>query len=261
LFEKTLIVPWNDLAALEKVLLRHGGDIAALIMEPVSHNIGCALPEIGYLEGVRELTKKYDVILIFDEIITGFRCCPGGAQEFFNIEPDLTTFGKAIANGFPLAVVGGKTEVMDSVAPSSVGGYISYGGTFNGHAISLAAAFATLTKLETGTIQSDFEKYTEYLEKGFSDVSERTGIPARFQGFGGQFQIYFQQDKVTDYQSASSTNKDQYAKFQQTMIQGGILWSNGPYFHHGITAAHSEEDIQKILDVGEHALKKLAGGK
>ena len=258
LFEKTFVIPWNDLPALEKILSRHGSEIAAVIMEPVNHNIGCALPEPGYLEGVRELTKKHDVVLILDEIITGFRCSPGGAQGFFKVEPDLTTFGKAIANGFPLAVVCGKDEIMDSVAPSALGGYISYGGTFNGHVVCLAATLATLTKLQTGEIQKKFAKYTDQLEKGFREISERRGIPARFQGFGGQFGVYFLKDKVIDYRSAFPTNKDQYAKFQQAMLQGGILWSNGPYFHHGITAAHSEKDIQKILDVAEQAFKKLA---
>lgn len=257
LFEKTFVVPWNDLYALEKVLSRHGNEIAVVIMEPVSHNIGCALPESGYLEGVRELTKKHEVVLIFDEIITGFRCSAGGAQEFFKVEPDLTIFGKAIANGFPMAVVGGKKAIMDSVAPSALGGYISYGGTFNGHVVCLAAALPTLIKLETGEIQRNFSKYTDQLEKGFREISERVGIPARFQGFGGQFQVYFLREKVIDYRSAFPTNKDQYAKFQQNMLQGEILWSSSPYFHHGITAAHSEKEIQRILDVAEHAFKKL----
>lgn len=226
-------------------------------MEPVNHNIGCALPEPGYLEGVRELTKKHDVVLILDEIITGFRCSPGGAQGFFKVEPDLTTFGKAVANGFPMAVVCGKKEIMESVAPSALGGSISYAGTFNGHVVCLAAAEATLTKLETGKIQESFTKYTNQLEKGFREISERRGIPARFQGFGGLFQVYFLKDKVVDYRSAFPTNKDQYAKFQQTMLQGGILWSTGPYFHHGITAAHSGKDIQKILDVADQSFKTL----
>jgi glutamate-1-semialdehyde 2,1-aminomutase len=146
---------------------------------------------------------------------------------------------------------------MGSVAPSALGGYISYGGTFNGHAVCLAAALATLTKLQTGEIQKRIAKLTDQLEKGFHEISERSGVPARFQGFGGQFGVYFLKDKVIDYRSAFPTKKDQYAKFQQTMLEGGILWSTSPYFHHGITAAHSERDIHKILEIAEQAFKKL----
>ena len=258
LFDKTYVIPWNDLPALERILARHGHEIGAVIMEPVNHNIGCALPEPGYLEGVRDLTMKHEVLLILDEIITGFRCSPGGAQSHFNVEPDLTTLGKAIANGYPMAAVCGKKEIMESVAPSPLGGTISYGGTFNGHVVCLAAALATLTKLATGEIQELFSRYTNQLEKGVLEISENTGIPGRLQGMGGQFQVYFLEEKVIDYRTAFPTNKDRYAKFQQTMLEGGILWSNSPYSHHGITAAHSNEDIQRILDVADQAFKKLS---
>jgi len=258
LLDKTLVIPWNDLAALERILVRHGGEIAAVIMEPVNHNIGCALPEPGYLDGVRELTRRHDVLLIFDEIITGFRCSPGGAQTFFGVEPDLTTFGKGVANGFPIAVVCGKKEIMECVSPTTLGGYISFAGTFNGHAICLAAAEATLAKLETGKIQESFAENTKRLEKGIRESAEKRGVAARLQGFGGQFQVYFVREKVIDYRSAFPTNKDMYAKFQRAMFEGGILWSTGPYFHHGITAAHSAEDIGRMLDVADHALNALA---
>lgn len=258
LYDKTFIIPWNDIPALEKILQRHGDEISAFIMEPVNHNIGCALPEPGYLEEVRELTKKHEVILIFDEIITGARCLPGGAQAFYNVEPDLTTLGKGIANGFPVSAVCGKSEIMETVSPPSAGGSISYGGTFNGQIVCLAATLATITKLETGNIQEKFNNYTKILEKGFHEISEQCGVPARFQGFGGQFQIYFLKDKVIDYRSAFATNKDQYGKFQRAMLMGGILWSKSPYFHHGITSSHSEEDIQNILDVASNAFKKLS---
>lgn len=255
LLEKTLVIPWNDLESVERIIKQYKNEIAAVIIEPVNHNIGCALPQKGYLEGVRRLTRENDILLIFDEIITGFRAAPGGAQEFYGVTPDLTTYSKAIANGFTLSAVVGKKDIMEILTPSLH--RVSYAGTFNGHQISLAAASVTLDKLKTGKIQKHLNGLTEKLIKGFDDIANKMGIKARLQGFGGQFQVYFTDSEVFDYRTAYNTNREAYKEFRNTMIEGNINWSPNCFAHHGITASHNDKDIQKILTVSEKALKKI----
>lgn len=255
LFEKTLVVPWNELETMERLIGQYKNEIAAVIIEPVNHNIGCALPRKGYLEGMRRLTRENGVLLIFDEVITGFRATPGGAQEFYGVTPDLTTYSKAIANGFTLSAVVGKKDIMEILTPSLHG--VFYGGTFNGHQISLAAASVTLDKLKTGEIQEHLNKLTKRLIKGFNDIANKIGIKARLQGFGGQFQVYFTNSEVLDYRTAYTTNREMYKEFRNTMIEENILWSPNCFAHHGITASHNDKDIQKILTISEKALKKI----
>lgn len=255
LLEKTLVIPWNDLESVDRIIKQYKNEIAAVIIEPVNHNIGCALPRKGYLEGVRRLTRENDILLIFDEVITGFRATPGGAQEFYGVTPDLTTYSKAIANGFTLSAVVGKKDIMEITDPSHK--RVSFGGTFNGHQISLAAALVTLDKLKTGKIQVHLNRLTEWLIKDFNSIADNFGIKAKLQGFGGQFQVYFTDFEVTDYRTAYTTNRERYQEFRNGMIEGNILWSPDCFYHHGITASHSNKDIQKILTVAEKVLKGM----
>ncbi len=256
LSRKTLVVPWNDLENMETLINDYKDEIAAVIMEPVNHNIGCALPKKGYLEGVRELTERNNILLIFDEIITGFRVSPGGAQKFYQVTPDLATFGKAIANGFPLSAVAGKRKVMEVISPSL--NKVSFGGTYNGHQLVIAAASATLEKLKTGEVQRHLNRLTEKLVNGFNSIATETGVAARMQGIGGKFQVYFTSQEVVDWRTASGVDQQRYKRFRDSLLQKGILWSYSCFSHPSVTAAYCDEDVNRILEASREILKGLA---
>jgi glutamate-1-semialdehyde 2,1-aminomutase len=240
---------------MKEVVDRYKNEIAAVIIEPVNHNIGCAVPKKGYLEGVRELTEKENIVLIFDEVITGFRAAPGGAQEYFKVTPDLSTFGKAVANGFPISVVAGKKKVMQVVNPSS--GKVSFGGTYNGGQMVVAAASAALEKLKTGQVQKYLHRITEKLSKGFEEIGKRSKVSVRMQGFAGKFCVYFTPHEVVDWRTAAQTDVKIFTKFRSHMMKRGIFWIHLPNSHCGLTAAHSDQDIDKILDAAKEALEKV----
>jgi glutamate-1-semialdehyde 2,1-aminomutase len=252
----TLAVPWNDLTAMEDVLRSHGHDIAAILLEPVDHNIGCALPRPGYLQGVRRLSQENGVVLIFDEVITGFRAAPGGAQQHFEVTPDLATFAKAVANGYPLSVVAGQAKIMDVVAPERH--QVSYGGTYNGSQVALAAAAATLDKLKTGEVQRHLRTLTESLVSTFNEDAKRLHVNVRLQGFGGKFQVYFTSDEVVDWRSASRVDQAMYREFQAHMVRNGVLWVTSPFSHNALTWAHTAEEVDTILALGREFLARRA---
>jgi len=256
MMEKTLVVPWNDLDKMKEVVNQYKNEIAAVIIEPVNHNIGCAVPKKGYLEGVRELTEKSNIVLIFDEVITGFRAAPGGAQEYFKVTPDLSTFGKAVANGFPISLVAGKKKVMEIINPS--GGKVSFGGTYNGSQTVVAAASATLEKLKTGEIQKYLHRITEKLVKGFDEIAKQSKIKVRMQGFAGKFQTYFIPHEVVDWRTAADADSQMYMKFRSHMMEQGIFWTHLPFSHGGLTAAHTDQDIDRILAASSEAMGKIA---
>ncbi|NIA10845.1 MAG: aminotransferase class III-fold pyridoxal phosphate-dependent enzyme [Nitrospiraceae bacterium] len=255
--DTVLVVPFNNLNALEQTLDKHKGEIAAMIMEPVIFNSGCILPQSGYLEEVRRLTKKYGVVLIFDEIITGFRLAPGGAQERFGVVPDISTFAKAIANGYPLSAVVGRRDMMELTRP---GGTVLYGGTYNGQHAALAAASACLTKLKDGSVQKHLQALTDRLSEVFNEHAKVRNISARLEQCGGQFQVYFTDHDITDYRTAAEADRRRFEVFHRAVSNEGI-WMKGSYlFHHGVTYAHSEEDLEKIIaafDKGLDAVKEI----
>jgi len=252
LLRSTLVVPWNNLEKMEEVIHAHKDDIAAVIIEPINYNVGCALPKRGYLEGVRELTEKNKILLIFDEIISGFRVAPGGAQEFYHITPDLATFGKAMANGFPLSALAGKRKIIEFTDPSLR--KVFFGGTYNANQVAMAAASVCLEKLKTGEVQKYLARLTEKLVRGFKAIAARREINARLQGFGGKFQVYFTSQEVEDLRSASTSDQGMYTEFHKGMQAEGIFWGHTPFSHNGITAAHTEEDIEKILKSSDETL-------
>ncbi len=252
----TLVSRWNDIDFLENLIVQNKDEIAAVIMEPVNHNIGCALPEEGYLQKVRELTTKHNILLIFDEVITGFRVSPGGAQEYFGVTPDLATFGKAIANGFPLSALGGKKEVMEVISPTQ--NNVGFGGTYNSNQLVMAAGLATLEKLQTGVVQTKLNRMTNNLVTGFNQRADAAKVDARMQGFSGKFQVYFTDKKVVDLRTARTTNEEIYKRFQESLFQKGILWSTSNFSHPSVTAAFSDEDIERFLQASEDFLVTLS---
>ncbi len=256
LIQSTLVVPWNNLEMMEQVIHKYKDEIAAVIIEPVNYNVGCALPKKGYLEGVRELTEKNKIPLIFDEIISGFRVAPGGAQEFYNVTPDLATFGKAIANGFPLSALAGKRNIMKLTDPSQR--KVFFGGTYNANQVAMAAASVTLEKLKTGEVQKHLARLTEKLVGGFKAIAARREVKARLQGFAGKFQVYFTSQEVEDWRTAFTTDQGMYREFHKGLLAEGIFWAHIPFSHNGITAAHTEEDVEKILKGSDESLGRMA---
>ena len=254
----TVVVPYNDLNAAEIALKRYQDEAAAFIMEPVLFNSGAVLPEEGYLEGIRELTEKYDVLLIFDEVITGFRLAPGGAQEYYGVIPDLSTFAKAIANGYPLSAVVGRKDIMEVASPE--GGRVLYPGSYNANHISAVAGLATLKELESGSVQLHLHKYIDELKECFSELAEKYAVEARLQGIGGKFQIYFTDRKVVDYRGVYRSDEKRFVEFFTELLRNGIYCKPSITMHHGVCAAHDDDDMDIIIAAFEKGLKKIKKG-
>jgi glutamate-1-semialdehyde 2,1-aminomutase len=249
--KNTLQVPYNDLASLEKILKRFPGQIAALIIEPVLGNIGPVLPKDGYLRGVRALTEENDVLLIFDEVITGFRLSLGGAQEYYGIKPDLTTLGKIIGGGFPVGVFGGKRDLMEQVAPS---GGVYQAGTFNGSPVSLAAGSATLDILEKEKILEKLNASGDEMSKALSEIVSDLNLGYSVTGIASMFKVFFG-SLPRDYESALRCDKSGYLSFFRRMLASGIFLTPSQFETDFISAAHSKDDIEETLEAYKSNLK------
>jgi glutamate-1-semialdehyde 2,1-aminomutase len=249
--KNTLQVPYNDLNSLEQILRRHPGEIAALIIEPVLGNIGPVLPKEGYLQGVRILTEENDVLLIFDEVITGFRLGLGGAQEYYRIKPDLTTLGKIIGGGFPVGVFGGRRDLMKEVAPT---GGVYQAGTFNGSPVSLAAGYATLDILENENILKRLNATGDEMRKALSDIVNDLNLGYSVTGIASMFKVFFGA-KPWDYESALKCDKMGYLSFFRRMLHSGVFLTPSQFETDFISAAHSKDDIEKTLEAYKSNLK------
>ncbi|MHB8119920.1 MAG: glutamate-1-semialdehyde 2,1-aminomutase [Methanothrix sp.] len=249
--KNTLQVPYNDLQALEAVLKSNPCQIACLIMEPVLGNIGPILPEKGYLEGVRQLTTEHDVLLIFDEVITGFRLSLGGAQEFFGVKPDLTTLGKIIGGGFPVGIFGGRRDLMEQVAP---GGGIYQAGTFNGSPVSLAAGMATLDVMEKEKVLEKLNATGKQMRKGLQEIVDDLGLGYSVVGIASMFKIFFGEEPH-NYTQALKCDTIGYLAFFRRMLDAGIFLTPSQYETDFISAAHSQEVIETTLEAFKSCLK------
>lgn len=250
-FDEVIVLPWNDLGLVEKTLAQHGAEVAALITEPIMFNTGGCRPRPGYLEGLRELCTRYGVVLIFDEVISGFRVALGGAQELFGVTPDLATFAKGIAAGFPLSAVMGKREIMSLIAS----GKVMQGGTYNTHPLVMAAAEATVAYLERERAQvySHLHAMGERLGAGFAAICERGGVPALISQVGPVVQLSFTKRKAFyDYRDTLDRDAEQYKRFQGALNERGVRATSRGTFY--ISTAHSEADIEETLDRAEAAL-------
>jgi glutamate-1-semialdehyde 2,1-aminomutase len=249
--KNTLQIPYNDLSALEQVLKKFPDEIAALIMEPVLGNIGPVLPKEDYLQGVRDLTRDHDVLLIFDEVITGFRLDLGGAQRYYGIKPDLTTLGKIIGGGFPIGIFGGRRDLMEQVAPS---GGIYQAGTFNGSPVSLAAGNATLDVLEKNRVLDKLNATGNQMCKALSDIVSDSRLPYSVTGIASMFKVFF--GKLPwDYASALRCDKSGYFSFFRRMLDSGIFLTPSQFETDFLSAAHSSEDIEETLEAFKSNLK------
>ena len=247
--EDIIVLPWNDLELVKKTIQRHGHEIAAIIMEPVMCNCEVVYPKENYLKGLRELTAENDIVLIFDEVITGFRLSLGGAQQYFNVTPDLCTFGKAVAGGLTLSSIAGKSEIMNSgVKPR---------GTFNANPISVAACKATLSELGKPGVYHNVERLTKKLTEGINEIAEKKGITLFCSGIASIWQVAFGiKEKLNDYRDSFRVDKMPYQTLRRGALDRGIRLhpTRGREY---ISTAHTDEDIEKTLSVIEEVLYEM----
>jgi glutamate-1-semialdehyde 2,1-aminomutase len=249
--ENLEVVGWNDLSMLEQRL--SVCDVAAVIMEPVMCNGGTIPPRPGYLAGAREACRRTGTLLIFDEIITGFRLAAGGAQQVFGVTPDLATFGKALASGFPVAAVAGRAELLDLL----VTGGVMHGGTYNAHPVSMAATLATLEILGEGAIYPQIEQRGRRLMEALRETFARHGIPARVQGFPAMFHVAFGRNApIETYRDTLATDRVRYAEFAATLLELGVrVLERGTWF---LSSEHDDEVIDKTLEAVDIAARTVS---
>lgn len=251
-----LTIPWNDVEILEQTIKQYKDDIAAVITEPYMCNSGCIPPKEGYLKTLRELTRKNNIVLIFDEVITGFRAGLNCAQGLFGVTPDLTTVGKAVGGGFPIAVYGGRKEIMDLIAEDKV----LRAGTLNANRVVIAAANATLSILErdNGKVYDHLYRLGGKLMKGIRDIIERLDVEAIVQGLGPMFQIYFTKLKKVENSRDSAQSRFQvHHDFIWKLVAKGIFPRPSQMGEFYVTAAHTDEDVAVTLGVIEEVLKEM----
>lgn len=248
--EHTLIALYNHKETVEQLFECYGEEIAAVVVEPVAANMGVVLPQDGFLTFLREITKKYGSLLIFDEVITGFRLGYGGAQEYYKVKPDLTTLGKIVGGGMPMAVYGGKREIMEVVAPM---GNVYQAGTLSGNPIATSAGITTLTLLkETKNLYEQLEEKAKLLVKSFYRYSEKQGVPVHVNQIGSLVCCYFTNQKVEDYDSAVLSDTKQYCHFFQQMLENGIYIAPSQFEAMFLSAAHTMEEIETTCQIIEN---------
>ena len=252
----TITVPFNDIDALKKVIDEVGDDVAAVIMEPVMANAGLIIPEPGFLEAVRELTAERGIVLIFDEVITGFRLSLGGAQEYFGITPDLSCFGKIIGGGLPVGAFGGKREIMDYLAPE---GPVYQAGTLSGNPLAMAAGIATLKELQREGVYEELRRKTEKLSEGLKEAAKSAGVADKvsFKQIESISIIYFTPVDVKNYRDALTANTEAYAAFFRKMLQEGVYLAPSQFEVAFMSTAHTDEDIEKTIKAAEVAFKEV----
>lgn len=241
----TLVCPYNDLAALEQAFADWGGEIAAVIVEPVAANMGLILPKEGFLAGLRALTQKYGTLLIFDEVITGFRLSFGGAQQFYQITPDLTCLGKVIGGGFPVAAYGGRREIMEWVSPL---GPVYQAGTLSGNPVAVTAGLATLQALQDNPIYRELAEKGRLFREGLQALAARAGIPLQVTGVGSLTGIFFTDQAVANFETVSGIDSQPYQRFFNALLQEGILFPPSSFETIFISAAHSHDDLERTLE-------------
>ena len=253
----TITVPFNDIDALKRVIDEVGHDVAAVIMEPVMANAGLIIPEPGFLEAVRELTAEKGIVLIFDEVITGFRLSLGGAQEYFGVTPDLSCFGKIIGGGLPVGAFGGKAEIMDHLAPE---GPVYQAGTLSGNPLAMAAGIATLKELQKPGVYQELRSKTEKLSEGLKEAAKAAGIydKLHFKQIESISIVYFTPKEVKNYQDALTSNTQAYAAFFRKMLQQGVYLAPSQFEVAFMSTAHTQEDIEKTVKAAEVAFKEAA---
>ncbi len=248
--EKIITLPFNDFEGFERMMRSYGEQIAAVITEPCQGNCGAILPQTGFLELVRKKTEEYGSVFILDEVKTGFRIAPGGAQEYYNIRPDLATYAKALGNGYPAAAFGGKREIM-----SIIGHGVSQGGTYTNNKPGIAGAWATLKVLQREPVFETLEKRGQRLMDGLKDIFDENGIPAVMSGYPAMFSFALGVDGVTCQRDWNESDKAMYLRLVEEAISRGVMPDYDPREPWFLCYSHSEADIDKTLEVYAEAVK------
>lgn len=251
--KNTVTVPYNDTASVEKAFELYGKDIAAVIVEPVSGNMGVVPPEGNFLQSLRDITKTYGSLLIFDEVMTGFRVGYHCAQGYFGIEPDITCLGKVIGGGLPVGAYGGKKEIMEKVAPS---GSIYQAGTLSGNPLAMTAGYETLNALTEETYDV-MNKKVDRLIEGYEAAANKYNIPLQVNRAGSMVGFFFTNEKVTNYDSASTSDLNRFKKYYQGMIREGIFLPPSQFEGLFLSTAHTDEDIEKTIEAVQRVFSTL----
>ena len=253
---RAVVVPFNDLDATRAILTEHRDRLAALFVEPTMIDVGFIPPRDGYLQGLREITAELGIVLVFDELLTGFRIAVGGAQQKYGVQADVSMWGKGLANGFPIAALAGKREFMERTAPGPDNA--PFVGTFNGYRPGLAACLATLERLADGSVVAGLNRRSRELSEAFDAIAAEHGVPARLHSGGGHFQPYFTASEVVDYRSAAATNAAHYDVWRATLAERNLLLVPKALLHGAFSAAHGDEDFERFLDATREAFGRIA---
>ncbi|KZX16200.1 glutamate-1-semialdehyde 2,1-aminomutase [Methanobrevibacter cuticularis] len=249
--KNTLSVPFNDQTALSNLIAREKDEIAAIIVEPVMGNIGCVEPKEGFLEFLREITEKNNIILIFDEVITGFRLSVGGAQTHYSVTPDLVTFGKILGGGYPIGAFAGKRELMEMIAPS---GSVYQAGTFNGNPVSVAAGISALNQLDH-SFYNELNKKGDYLRNQISETIYNLDLNLQTVGLSSMFQIYFNENPILNYEDAKKSDTEKFLVYFRELMKNGVFIPPSQFECNFISNAHNYEDLEKVVIAIENSLK------
>lgn len=254
--QDTLVAIFNDFPSVERLFDEHGDDIAAIIVEPVAGNMGLVPPDAEFLGSLRDITSRHGALLIFDEVMTGFRVAPGGAVELYGVEPDLMTFGKVVGGGFPLAAYAGKQEIMEHVAPA---GSMYQAGTLSGNPVATAAGIATLEVLgESGVWDQAAARATQLVD-GLRHAASEAGIPVQAEAVGTMAGMFFKSTPVTNYEESAADDGGHYTAFFQGMLQRGFYFAPSRYETLFLSSTHSERDVADTIDAASETMMQMAG--
>ena len=249
---QTLTAPFNDVPALEQVFQRHGSGIACLILEPVAGNMGVVAPQEGYLQAAREITRRHGALLVFDEVMTGFRVALGGAQQRYGVTPDITTLGKIIGGGLPVGAYGGPAELMDRMAPL---GPIYQAGTLSGNPLAMAAGIETVRRLPD--VYDGLERHAARLESGLTEAARQAGVPAVVNRVGSMLTLFFTRRPVTDFATALSCDTGRYARFFTGMLERGVSLPPSQFEAMFLSTAHTGQDLDETLSAARDVMAEL----
>ncbi len=250
----TISLPFNDLEVVGEAFQKFGQEIAAVIVEPVPGNMGVVVPQPGYLQGLSKITRENGALLIFDEVISGFRVAPGGAQELFGVMPDLTCLGKIIGGGLPVGAYGGKKGIMSKMAPE---GDVYQAGTLSGNPLAMAAGLATLRVLKREGIYRELEEKANMLFSGLEEAARAAGIPSVINRIGSMGTLFFTPYPVTDFRSAKASDQDLFKAYYQGMLEQGIYLAPSPFEAGFVSTAHTQEMIQKTIRCAMNTFQEL----
>jgi len=250
----TLTAKFNNIDSIKKLISENKGEIACVILEPIPGNMGVVIPDLNFLKELREITANERIVLIFDEVMCGFRVAFGGAQELYGIEADLTTLGKIIGGGLPVGAYGGKREIMEKLAPE---GPVYQAGTLSGNPLAVTAGIETLKLLQNKKVYDKLEESSQYLNENMKKIADKYGLKVQFNRIGSMFSMFFNDKKVIDYETAKTSDTKLFAKYFAGMLKKGIYLAPSQFEAGFLSTAHTKEDLDKTLMAFEETIKEL----